>query len=63
MAFLALTNIIGLEGMHFGHFWPPRTPGGCQGGYGGFRGGSVGPKIATFLGAILGFQIVKFWIV
>ena len=63
MVFLALTYIIGLEGMHFGHFWPPRTPGGCQGGYGGFREGFVGPKIATFLGAILGFQIVKFWIV
>ena len=26
MAFLALIIIIGLEGMHFGHFWPPRTP-------------------------------------
>ena len=63
MVFLALTYIIGLEGMHFGHFWPPRTPGGCQGWVWGVQGGSVGPKIATFLGAILGFQIVKFWIV
>ena len=38
MAFLALIIIIGLEGMHFGHFLLPRTPGGGQGGYGGVRG-------------------------
>ena len=48
--------------MHFGHFWPPRTHGGGQGGM-GVQAGSVGPKIITFLGAIFGFQIVKFWIV
>ena len=59
MAFLALTIINGLVGMHFGHFWPPRTPGGCQGG----MGGSVGPKFSTFCGATFGFQNVKFWIV
>ena len=59
MAFLALIIIIGLEGMHFGHFWLPRTPGGVKGGMGGSRG----PKIVTFLGATFGLQIGKFWIV
>ena len=48
MAFLALIIINGLVGMHFGHFWPPRTPGGCQGGYGG-SGGVRGTKIFNFL--------------
>ena len=66
MAFLALIIIIGLEGMQFGHFWLPRTPGGGQGGYGGVwvgQRGSRGPKIVTFLGATFGLQIGKFWIV
>ena len=43
--FFALTIINGLEEMHFGHFWPPRTPGGCQGGYGGCRGGPWDQKL------------------
>ena len=39
MAFLALTIINGLEGMHFGHFWPPPRPlGGVRGGRGGSGG-------------------------
>ena len=59
---MALTIIIGLEGMHFGHFWPPWTPGKCQEGYEGGQGGSLGQKIVTFLGATFGFQIGKFWI-
>ena len=63
MAFLALTIINGLEGMHFGHFWPPQTPGGGSGGVWGSQGGSRGPKIVTFLGATFALQIGKFWIV
>ena len=63
MVFLALTIIIGLEGMHFGHFWPPPGPlGGVRGGMEG-SGGSLGQKIVTFLGATFGFQIGKFWTV
>ena len=60
MAFLALTNIIGLEGMHFGHFWPPRTPGGCQGGYGGFRGGPWDQKLQLFWEPYLGSKLWNF---
>ena len=63
MAFLALTIINGLEGMHFGHFCPPPDPWGVSGGVGGGQGGSVGPKFSTFCGATFGFQNVKFWIV
>ena len=50
MAFLALTIIIGLGGMYFGHFWPPQTPGGCQGGVGG-SGGVPGTKKCDFFGS------------
>ena len=53
MFFSRLIFNIGLVGMHFGHFWPPRTPGGCQ-------GGSLGPKNVIFLGATFWFQIEKF---
>ena len=63
MAFLALTIINGLEGMHFGHFCPPPDPWGVSGGVGGGQGGSVGPKFSTFCGATFGFQNVKYWIV
>ena len=44
MAFLALTIINGLEGMHFGHFWPPPDPWEVSGGVGGGQGVKV--KIA-----------------
>ena len=50
MAFLALTIINGLEGMHFGHFWLPRTPGGVKGGMGG-SGGVPGTKNCNFFGS------------
>ena len=63
MVFLALTIIIGLMGMHFGHFWPPPDPWGVSGGVGGGQGGSVGPKFSNFFGATFGFQNAKFWIV
>ena len=56
--------IIGLEMVHFGHFCPPPPgPLGEGGGVRGGIGGSVGPKIVTFLGAIFVFEILKFWIV
>ena len=48
MAFLAFIIIIGLEGMHFGHFWLPRTPGGGQGGYGVVGGGPEDQKLYLF---------------
>ena len=32
MFFSLFIFIIGLVGMHFGHFWPTQPPGGCQGG-------------------------------
>ena len=51
MAFLALTIIIGLEGMHFGHFWPPPGPlGGVRGGMEG-SGGVPGTKNCNFFGS------------
>ena len=60
MVFLALTIIIGLGGMHFGHFRPPPEPlGGVRVGV----RGSLGPKNVTFLGATFWFQIEKFLIV
>ena len=62
MAFLALTIIIGLEGMHLAIFGPPGPLGGVRGSMGG-QGGSLGQKIVNFLGAPFGFQIGKFWIV
>ena len=46
--------------------WPflvPPDPRGVSGGVQGGQGGSLGPKIVTFLGATFGFQIGKFWIV
>ena len=64
MAFLALIIIIELEGMHFGHFWPPGPLGSVRGGKG--AGGSDGPggsKFSPFRGATLGFQNVEFRIV
>ena len=48
--FLALTIIIGLEGMHFGNFWPPRTPGGRLVGMEG-SGGVRGTKNCNFFGS------------
>ena len=47
-------------------FWPflaPPDPWGVSGGVWGGQGGSLGPKIVTFLGATFGLQIGKFWIV
>ena len=47
-------------------FWPflaPPDPWGVSGGVWGVQGGSLGPKIVTFLGATFGFQIGNFWIV
>ena len=46
-------------------FWPflaPPDPWGVSGGVWGVQGGSLGPKIVTFLGATFGFQTGKFWI-
>ena len=46
--------------MHFGHFWPPRTPGGCQGGVGGVRGGLWDQNFQIFVGPHLGSKMLNF---
>ena len=53
MAFLALTIIIGLEGMPFGHFWPP-------GPLGDVRGGPWDQKFQLFWEPHLGSKLGNF---